>query len=96
MNLIRTLCPACQAKAADEISDTIPVDNDLGILDVFCPHHLVGAEILIYAGLVVDWSVRPFKSAAQFEHFNAVQKNLRPAVIRNAVEGAAAAREAKH
>lgn len=95
MTLTRALCPVCEAKAAGELAD-VPVDNDLGVLDVFCQHHLVGAEILIYAGLIVDWSVRPFRDAAQFEHFAAVQKELRPAVISSALEGAAAARAAKH
>ena len=90
-NLIRTLCPACQAKAAEQLADGIPIENDLGVLDVFCPHALVGAEILIYAGLVVDWSVRPFRDLAQFERFNATQKELRPAMIRNALASAATA-----
>ncbi len=96
MTLLRTLCPDCQATAAAQITDVIPVENDLGVLDVFCPHALVGAEILIYAGLVVDWSVRPFRDVAQFERFNAAQKELRPAAIRNALASTTAARAIKH
>ena len=78
MTFIRTLCPACQATAAAQIADAIPVDNDLGILDVFCPHALVGAEILIVAGIVVDWSVRPFRDVDQFERFNAGAEGTTP------------------
>ena len=72
MNFIRTLCPSCLAvKPLHQIADAIPVDNDLGILDVFCPHALVGAEILIYAGIVVS-TIRfdPFRDVDQFERFN--------------------------
>jgi hypothetical protein len=96
MTFFRTLCPACQAVVAEEIADVIPVDNDLGTLDVFCPHALVGAEILISAGIVVDWSVRPFRDVAQFERFVAAQKALRPAALRAALASHAAAAAPRH
>ena len=96
MNFIRTLCPACQAQAADQIADAIPIEDDLGVLDVFCPHERVGAEIMIHAGMIVDWSVRPFRDLAQFERFNATQKELRPAAIRNALAMHAPSAASKH
>ena len=95
MSFIRTLCPACQAAAIEQI-DAVPVEEDIGVLDVFCPHERVGAEITIYAGLVQDWAVRPFRDLAQFERFAAEQQTLRRETIRAALAAAASIAAAKH
>ena len=95
MTILKTLCAECQARVAEQIADEIPIENDVGVLDAFCPHALVGAEIVVVSGLVVDWSVRPFRDLAQFESFAAAQKDLRRAAIRDAMAGAIKARS-KH
>jgi hypothetical protein len=87
---MRNLCAECQARAAGQIADEIPIEDDLGILDVFCPHERVGAEIMIHSGVIVDWSVRPFRDLAQFERFVAAQKGLRREAIRTALSLATA------